>query len=146
MADLLSRGGAAAEPLAPVDEFVAAVLRVDRAAVDRLRAARPDLVERVRHLRPGLVVWAAARGGAPAVTLLVELGFDVNALGRADQPIEQEWETALHHAAGEGDAELVTFLLELGADRSRTDARFGATPAAWAWHLGHPELARRLEE
>jgi ankyrin repeat protein len=146
LADLLARHGAVAPPLAPVDEFVGAVLRVDRPAVERLRAERPGLAERVRRLRPGLVVWATARAGAPAATLLVELGFDVNAYGRADQPIEDSWETALHHAAGAGDAELVDTLLALGADPSRVDARFGATPAAWASHQGHPELARRLAE
>jgi hypothetical protein len=146
IADHLARRGVAAAPLAPVDEFVAAVLRVDRPVVERLSARRPGLVDEARRQRPGLVVWAAARAGAPAVALLVELGFDVNAFGRADQPIEQEWETALHHAAGAGDAELVTALLALGADPSRVDARFGATPEAWAWHQGHPDVARRLAD
>jgi ankyrin repeat protein len=144
IADLLARRGGAREPLAPDDDFVAAVLRVDRPAVDRLRADDPGLVERVRRSRPGLVVWAAVQAGAPAVALLVELDFDINARGRADQPIEEERETALHHAAGAGDAELVDALLKLGADSSLVDARFGATPADWAWHQGHTELSRRM--
>jgi hypothetical protein len=35
-------------------------------------------------------------------------------------------------------------LLELGADPARRDARFRATPAGWAEHAGHAELAAWL--
>jgi hypothetical protein len=38
--------------------------------------------------------------------LLAELGFDVNALGRTDIPMEQAWETALHEAAAHGDVQM----------------------------------------
>jgi hypothetical protein len=60
----------------------------------------------------------------------------VNARARSDVPIEQEWETALHHAAAVGDAAFTERLLALGADPTIRDARFHATPAEWAAHLG----------
>ena len=78
------------------------------------------------------------------VRLLVELGFDVDALGRQDIPLEQPWETALHHAAGEGKLELARLLLELGADPAVRDARFQTTPLGWAEHLGQPALVELL--
>jgi ankyrin repeat protein len=94
--------------------------------------------------RPGLVAWAAEVGDRDAVRRAVELGWDVNRRARIDVPSDQEWETGLHAAAGNGDAELVELLLELGADPTVTDCRFEATPAGWAEHFGHSELAAVL--
>jgi ankyrin repeat protein len=74
----------------------------------------------------------------------VELGFDVNALGRSDVPVEQEWETALHGAVGEGDRELVDVLLSLGADPTIEDTRFSSTALGWAEHFGHADLVDLL--
>jgi Ankyrin repeats (many copies) len=87
-----------------------------------------SLAADVRAARPGLVVWAAATGSRGAIELLVELGFDVNAMGRADGPSDQPWQTALHKAADDGDLELARTLLRLGADPDLKDARFGGTP------------------
>ena len=66
--------------------------------------------------------------------------------GRQDIPVEQEWETALHFAAGEGDLDLVERLLTAGADPNLRDRRFDSTPLGWAEHLDHPEVAARLRE
>jgi ankyrin repeat protein len=74
----------------------------------------------------------------------VELGWDVDRRARTDVPSDQEWETALHAAAGAGDTAMVELLLALGADPTVTDNRFRSTPAQWAVHGGHPELAERL--
>ena len=90
-----------------------------------------------RRSRPGLMVWAATQAPIETVTLLAELGFDVNAYGRGDAPVEQPWETALHHSAGNGNVELTRRLLDLGADPNLRDQRFDATPLDWARHLGH---------
>ena len=68
----------------------------------------------------------------------MDLGFDVNAYGRHDVPVEERWETALHAAASLGDPDLVALLLSLGADPTLRDARFGATPLDWARHLDRP--------
>jgi ankyrin repeat protein len=127
---LVGRG--AARPRADgADGLIAAVLAGDGAGVERLRRYAAD----AREQRPALIVWAAARGKAAAIRELVELGFDVNALGRSDIPMEQAWETALHHAAGNGDVGLARLLLELGADPHIHDTRFDATPLGWARHF-----------
>lgn len=129
-------GQGAARPRADgVDGVIAAALAGDRVTVRRLRAH----VDAARAERPALVVWATARRKRDAIRLLVELGFDVNALGRTDVPMEQAWETALHEAAAQGDLETARLLLSLGADPNIKDARFDSTPRGWAQHFGeHP--------
>jgi ankyrin repeat protein len=77
--------------------------------------------------------------------LAVELGWNVSAKARTDVPGDDEWETALHHAAGEGDVELVRLLLDLGADPHIRDHRFDGTPLDWARHFAQPETAALLE-
>ncbi len=101
-------------------------------------------VDRLRRTYPSLVLRAAVADDLTGVRRLVEAGFDVNAYGRQDIVIEQEWETALHHAAGEGKVELVELLLELGADPSLQDHRFDSTPLGWAEHLEQPDTAALL--
>jgi ankyrin repeat protein len=65
----------------------------------------------------------------------------VNARARADFPIEQEWETALHEAAAAGEIDAARLLIELGADPAVRDARFQATPLGWAEHFGQEAMA-----
>ena len=132
--------GAALPQLDPADALIAAAMRGDRAAVDELR----DHAAEARARRPSLVVQAAVNGRADVVALVVELGFDVNALGRADLPVEQPWETALHVAAGDGNVEVVRALLALGADPTIRDARFDATPLGWAEYMAKPATAEIL--
>ncbi|MFI7709311.1 ankyrin repeat domain-containing protein [Nonomuraea sp. NPDC049480] len=112
----------------PVRELIAAAFRADRSTLDRIRAEHPDAVTEARRSRPGLIVWAATQAPIETVTLLAELGYDVNAYGRGDAPVEETWETALHHSAAEGDVELTRLLLDLGADPNLRDRRFDATP------------------
>nr|BFE81954.1 hypothetical protein GCM10020093_045550 [Planobispora longispora] len=126
-------------------ELIAGALRADRSALNRVRAEHPDAVAEARRRRPGLIVWAAAQASVEAVTLLAELGFDVNAYGRGDAPVEEAWETALHHGAANGDVELIRRLLDLGADPGLRDQRFDATPLDWARHLHRPAAAALLE-
>ena len=136
-AELLRRLGAAPE-LSSVETVLAAVY--SGADVD------PDDVSAAIAARPGLVAWAAELGDRAAVRRAVELGWDVNRRARIDVPSDQEWETGLHAAAGNGDIELVELLLELGADPTVTDCRFEATPAGWAEHFGHDDVAARLQD
>jgi Ankyrin repeats (many copies) len=110
-------------------------LRADVPTVTRLVGEHPDAVEDARRARPGLIVWAAAHASPAAVEVVAGLGFDVNALGRADAPVEEAWETALHHSAGNGDVDLTRRLLALGADPTIRDKRFDATPLDWASHF-----------
>ena len=139
---VLQEHGAARPTLDGVDALVAAVLAGDRRAVV---ATDLEVVDRARATRPGLIVWAASRGNRDAVSLLIDLGFDVNARGRADVPIEQHWETALHAAVASNDRPLVEVLLAAGADPAIEDARFEATALGWARHFEHSDLVALLE-
>ena len=131
----------------PDDEsrLVEALLTGDRGAAQVLLAADPVAVGRLRERQPSLVLRAAVADQLDGVRLLVEQGFAVDALGRQDLPLEEPWETALHHAAGEGKRELAELLLGLGADPSVRDHRFDATPLGWAEHLGQHRLVELLE-
>ena len=120
-----------------VDGLIAAALAGDRRTTERL-AVHADAA---RAQRPGLVVWAASRRAWSAIPLLAELGWDVNARARVDFPMEQEWETALHEAAGVGEIDAARMLIELGADPGNLDARFRATPLGWAEHFGQQAMA-----
>lgn len=135
-AALLARLGASTA-LTDTDRVVAAVANggdPDRRHVAAAVAARP-----------GLVPWLARLGRRDALARAVELGWDVDARGRTDVPSDQPWETGLHAAAGQGDADTVRALLALGADPAVTDGRFRATPAQWALHFAHHEVAALLE-
>ena len=145
IADYLVAQGAAPPDPDPVGELIAAAFRADRSTVDRIRAGHPDAVTRARSSRPGLIVWAATQASVDTVTLLAELGFDVNAYGRGDAPVEEAWETALHHSAVDGNVELTRRLLDLGADPNLRDKRFDATPLDWARHFHRLPTAAVLE-
>ena len=141
----LMAAGAASVQLWGADALVAAAMRGDGETADELVAQDPGVVTAAREARPGLLVWAASQHRADAVELLLRLGWDVNARGRADAPVEMPWETALHAAAGDGDLELARLLLTRGADPSLLDARFESTPLGWAGYFGRTELIALLE-
>ncbi len=131
--------GAAPPALKKADALIAAILAGDREATMRLRANAAT----AREERPGLIVWAAACGKVGAVSLLIELGFDVNALGRSDIPAEAPWRTALHAAASAGDVEMARLLLSLGADPTVKSA-WGATPLDAARRSGRQAIVELL--
>ncbi|MFV2019382.1 ankyrin repeat domain-containing protein [Micromonospora sp. LOL_023] len=141
---LIARGATPPGP-DPVRELIAAAFRADRSTLDRIRAEHPGAVDHARRTRPGLMVWAATQAPIETITLLAELGFDVNAYGRGDAPVEEPWETALHHSAGNGNLALTRCLLDLGADPDLRDQRFDATPLGWAKHL-HQMATATLHE
>lgn len=132
------------------DDLVAAAFAGDRAAVEALVQQHPGLLGTLRERGANLLPWAAAGEGRSAtVHLLVELGLDVDALGRSDVPVDGGWteevgwgrtdgerrgHTALHVAAHRGDADLVRTLLELGADPDLLDSDHHATALGWAEH------------
>ena len=140
---LISQG--AVSDLGPVDAFVAAALVADGDAVARIVAQDAGIVDAARARHPALVMRAAVAKRADSIRLLADLGFDVSALGRQDAPIEQRWETPLHHAASEGDTALTRLLLSIGADPDVRDKRFDSTPLDWARHFGQAETAALLE-
>lgn len=132
------------------DDLVAAIFRGDRPSAMSLARQHPELVAVLRERGANLLPWAAAgEGRSEAVRLLVELGLDVDALGRSDVPVDGGWteavgwgrtdgerrgHTALHVAAHRGDADLVRTLLELGADPAAQDTAHRATALGWAEH------------
>jgi hypothetical protein len=130
--ELLRAAGATAPVESPAEALMAAAMRGDDAAVAQ---ADPALAAEAVGRDPGRVIAAAASGRGDAVRLLVRLGFD---------PSFRRRTTALHEAAWRGDRAMVDLLLALGADPTVPDTEFGATPAGWADHNGHPDLAAHL--
>ena len=129
VAAVLLAAGAAPPALDPVEALLAAAMRGDRAAVEA--APRPLAAEAVAR-DPARLAVAAGRGAHEAVRLLVALGFD---------PSHRARTTPLHEAAWRGDRETSALLLSLGADPTVRDAEHAATPAQWARHAGHGDLA-----
>jgi ankyrin repeat protein len=120
----------------PVDALVAAAMAGDRATVDRLLAADPDLRRRAIERHPDQLVRAAEQDNYEAITLLIELGFDVNARSQT---------APLHEAAMRGSLPVIRLLLDHGADPNVHDSGYDATPAGWAEHHGQREAQRLLE-
>ena len=120
----LLRAGAAADSTV-VDRFIGACLRADRGEVEALLAGHPHLRERLTDEDRSVIVDAAALPTAVPVALMLDVGFTPharNALG----------EQALHTAAYHGRAATVRLLLNSGASVHSRDARFDATPLAFA--------------
>ena len=135
VAELLVEAGDARPRLDDVDELIAAAVAGRRERSEALIAADASLLERAIARAPGSVITAAEFGRIEAVRLLVLLGFPVNAIDRR---------SPLHEAAWRGDLPLIETLLELGADARARDLQFGSTPAGWAEHGGHAEVAAFL--
>jgi hypothetical protein len=126
--EMLRSAGASA--LDDVDLFLAACGGGDRDRAEMMRAADPTLVQRAIARRPGQMIAAAEHGSLGAVELLIELGFDVNALERT---------SPLHEAAMRGNLDVINLLLDHGADAELRDTGHDATPAGWAEHFGRRE-------
>jgi ankyrin repeat protein len=119
-----------------VDELIAAAMAGDRDALNRRLAADPGLRERAIERCPDQLVRAAGQDSREAVTLLIELGFDVNARPRT---------APLHEAALRGDIPMIRLLLDHGADPNMHDTGYDSTPAGWAEHHGQHEAQQLLE-
>jgi ankyrin repeat protein len=86
-------------------------------------------------------VRGAQRNSVDGVALLIELGFDVNAINR----LERYHESApLHEAAAKGNLEMIELLLANGADPNLRDGSYQSTPAGWAEQFGQTEAERYL--
>jgi ankyrin repeat protein len=127
---------------------------IDEALVWAAKSDRIEVLEPLLELgaridadpyRGTALTWAAVNGRVGSVRRLVGLGADVNRRGTFGGPGHGEGITALHLAAQAGRREAVEALLELGADPTIPDALHEGTPAGWARHGGHAELAELLE-
>ncbi len=129
-------GDAGAKSVAdPVDVFLAACTQGDRARAERLLDDDPTLRERAIARRPDQLVRAAEKNSLEAVALLIDLGFDVNAVNRT---------APLHEAAMRGNLEIIRLLIEHGADPNTRDRSYDATPAGWAEHHGETDAKEYL--
>jgi hypothetical protein len=130
---LLAAG--AQSTLDDVDLFLTACGGGHRDRAEAMRTADPTLVQRAIMRRPGQIIAAAEHGTVEAVALLIDLGFDVNALERT---------SPLHEAAMRGNLQMIHLLLDHGADPELRDTGYDATPAGWAEHFGQREAAELL--
>ncbi|MGH3152151.1 MAG: ankyrin repeat domain-containing protein [Streptosporangiaceae bacterium] len=126
LAEELRRHGAADDPT-PVDRLLAALQHADSGAVRQLLAADPGLPGHLTAAQQAAgLIRAAETGNAQALSLMLDLGFAVDARG-ADHEA-----TALHTAAYAGRAEVVRLLLDAGADVEARDGTWDSTPLGWA--------------
>jgi hypothetical protein len=72
------------------------------------------------------MITAAESGNTPAIALMLDLGFPVDARGG------DHGGTALHAAAYSGSVPAVRLLLDRGADIEARDTNWNSTPIDWA--------------
>jgi hypothetical protein len=108
------------------DRLLAACQDADRAKVERLLAADPGLLGRIPAVQQAAaMIHAAESGNTAAITLLLDLGFPVDARG-------DDGGTPLHAAAYSGSAPAVCLLLDRGAGVEARDTTWDSTPMEWA--------------
>jgi ankyrin repeat protein len=122
---LLAHG--AKDELSPLERFVAACSRGDRAEAEATLRTHPALraeLSREHHL---LMHVPAERGDAAVLETMLASGFDPNVK-------DQDGVTALHRAAMAGQAEAVRVLIVYGASVNAADGMFSGSPLLWASH------------
>src|SRR5262249_22091890 len=120
---LLARG--AEDELSPLERFVAACARGDRATAESMLQTNPGLrseLQREHHL---MMYVPAQRGDAAILETMLACGLDPNVN-------DGDGVTVLHHAAMAGRVEAVRVLLQHGAAVNALDGMFSATPLVWA--------------
>jgi ankyrin repeat protein len=130
------------------DEAVACLLRLgvthtvmSSAALGDAVALKKLLKKKVSpHEKMDAALAAARYGKVDSVEALLESGLNINER-MTSHPYGP---TVLHQAAWFGRRELADWLITRGADLSIRDTQFEGTPAGWAQHGGHPELAAWL--
>jgi len=137
----LLRAAGATSGASPLYAFLEAATIGDRDSVERLLANDPTVIDQARAQYPDQLVRGAQRNGVDGVALLIELGFDVNAINRLDRYHES---APLHEAAAKGNLETIELLLAHGADPNLRDGSYQSTPAGWAEHFGQKEAQRYL--
>jgi hypothetical protein len=152
--DLLCDYGASATgallPALVHGEFAAVDALLRRGAVlDLPTASASGRVQEVRELLPAVcpeerhagLALAAQFGHVEIVRLLLDAGEDPN---RYNPVGLHSHSTPLHQAALAGHRAVAELLLERGARKDMKDILFQGTPADWARHAGHADLAEYL--
>lgn len=141
---LLDHG--AVDELSPLERFIAACARGDRATAEAMLRAHPSLRAELQTEHHLMLHGIAERGDAAVLETMLACGFDPGVRDR-------DGITALHRAAMAGHADAVRVLLRFGAPIDALDHTFAASPLIWAvegWsHAGesrtdHPRVARLL--
>jgi ankyrin repeat protein len=126
LATLLRRYGAA-DDITGTDRFLAACQHADQTAIQQQLTQDPGLPGRVTApQQAAAMIHAAKTGNTPAIALMLDLGFPVDARDGDDGA------TALHAAAYSGNAPAVRLLLDRGADIEARDATWNSTPIEWS--------------
>jgi ankyrin repeat protein len=126
LADLLRHYGAAGE-ISGTDLFLAALQHADRDTVQEQLARDPGLPARLSEAQQAAaLIRAAETGHTAALTLMLDLGFPVDARDGDDGG------TALHAAAYSGSADAVRLLLGRGANVEARDTTWDSPPLDWA--------------
>jgi ankyrin repeat protein len=108
----------------PVQQFLAACARSDRAAAEAILSADPGLVARLTPDQMRLLAHKAHANDVAAVALMLDLGFDPQVIGDDNGD-------ALHWAAFQGSAAMVRLLLGRNPPIGVRDASYGGTPLDW---------------
>lgn len=87
-------------------------------------------------------VYACMHNHIDASSLLLKKGAQIDAI----PPGFDYSGTGLHYAALKGHRRMVEFLIEQGAKVNVRDTKVNSTPAGWADHGGHAELAHYLDQ
>lgn len=119
-------GGAGPDP---GDRLLEAIVTGDANAARAVVSTHPGLVDLLPLGDHEALVNAAEHGNQPAVALMLNLGFPIDA--RREGP-EDDGATALHTASWAGSADTVALLLERGADLHARDTRWHSLPLEWA--------------
>jgi ankyrin repeat protein len=120
---LLAHG--AADELSPVESFVAACARGDRAQAEAMLHHAPRLRSDLRLEHHLMLHRAAESDNAKALDTMLACGFD-------PAVTDKDKVTALHRAAMAGHVDAVRVLLSHSAPVNSLDGMFAATPLVWA--------------
>jgi len=127
-----------------VDALIARGANIDlrvAAATGRIEDARRTAASASMEERHLAFAWAAQFGHAAIVRLLLDLGEDPN---RFNPQGAHSHSTPLHQAALAGHGDTVRLLVDHGARLDIKDILWKGTPADWADHGGHTEIAAYL--
>ena len=120
---LLAHG--AVDELSPLERFIAACARADRAAAEAMLEVHPALRSELRPEHHVMLHRPAESGNVKVLETMLACGFDANATDKDNV-------TPLHRAAMGGHVEAVRVLLKYGADLNAADGMFSASPLVWA--------------
>jgi ankyrin repeat protein len=114
------------------------------AALGRIDVMNDLLKQETNHqLIEEALIYACCQGEEESALLLVQSGAkgDIFIKPNGSMPNYASRATALHMAAYHGHTEIVRLLLNNGADATLFDPTYNGTPAGWAKHGGHTEIA-----